>query len=57
MTTITGIGMVAASAGAVFGGVVHQIWVVVVIFAAVNAAAALSAARIRVLPRLRPSGR
>ena len=47
MTTLTGIAMVAASAGAAIGGVVHQILPLVIAFAVINAAAALTSAKLR----------
>lgn len=46
-TTLTGIAMVAASAGAAIGGVVHQILPLVIAFAVINAAAALTSAKLR----------
>jgi hypothetical protein len=47
MTTTTGIGLVAVSAGAAIGGVVHAILPLALAFAAINAVAALTAARLR----------
>jgi MFS family permease len=46
MTTLTGIGGVAVAAGAAVGGAVHQIVPLVVAFVALNAVAALAAAKI-----------
>jgi hypothetical protein len=47
MTTATGIGFVAISAGAAIGGLVHAIVPLAIAFAAINAVAAVTAARMR----------
>ncbi|HZL55120.1 MAG TPA: MFS transporter [Solirubrobacteraceae bacterium] len=47
MTTTTGIGFVAISAGSAIGGVVHAILPLAIAFAAINAVASFTAARMR----------
>jgi MFS family permease len=50
MTSLVGFSIVASSAGAAIGGVVHSVWPLIAGFIVVNAAAALVASRGRVAP-------
>ena len=45
MTTLTGLALVASSAGAALSGVVHEVFPAIIAFTAINAAAALAASR------------